>query len=233
MSQQSPEQPLPEKSNWRGRVYGFAFYTDLTYWLGLRRSTWLRLTAVGLFVLTLVLRLPLWLIVPTAVIMVALFAMYFVARRSGYVAFEVLHTAVAPEPTTTLRKDEKVPVYATGLFSVMERERYLLQKKADYWHYPLGEHAIMVEEAPGRYLYQFVSASRIIHVKAGYLYLGEAHYPGLEIRYRTDWAPDLVSNSTQFYVGGGVPDDNLPKRTIYLTFQTHEDWQRVWHSFVR
>ena len=165
--------------------------------------------------------------------MVGVWLVYWLAQRSGYVAFELLHTAVAPKPTTTLRQEEKVAVRATGLFSVLEKERYLVQKKADYWHYPLGEHAIMVEETPGRYLYQFVSAKRISHVKAGYLYLGKQRFPGLQICYRTDWAPDLLTTGINYFVGGGVPDAKLPERTIYLTFHNHEDWQRVWRTFVQ
>ncbi len=227
------EPNLPTKSSWRGRLYGFAFVTDLSRWLGIRRSVWFRTTAVLLFLLSLLLRLPLAVNLLVGGGMVGAWLIYWLAQRAGYVAFEVLHTAVAPEPTTTLRQEEKVSVRATGLFSVMARERYLLQKKADYWHYPLGEHAIMVEEAPGRYLYQFISAKRISHVKAGYLYLGEQRFPGLEIKYHTDWAPELVNEGSSYYVGGGLPDENLPHRTIYLTFHSHADWQRVWQTFVQ
>jgi hypothetical protein len=229
--------PPPQQSSWRGRLYGFAFYTELTQWRGLRRSVWVRLIALLFFTLslflTLLFPLPLWLILPPFALLLATQWLYWAARRAGYVAFTGLHTAVAPQPTTTLRKEEKIPVRATGLFSVMERERYLLQKKADYWHYPLSEHVIMVEEAPGKYLYQFVSASRIRHIKAGHLYLGQESFPALEINYHTDWAPSLLTGGINYYVGGGVPDEDLPRRTIYLTFHTTEDWQRVWHSFVR
>lgn len=225
-----PDENAPQ--SFRGRLYAFAFLTDLTYFLGFRRSSWLKLASILLVVLAIVLRTG-WLGIGLAVVVViGVYGLYFAARRSGYVQFVALKTAKLPEPNTVLRKEQKVALRATGKFSLMERERYLVQKSAEYWHYPLRQHVIMVEEAPGRFLYQFIMAENIQVVDAGYLHLGRAGQRAIRIVYGTDWAPELVNPGAAYYVGGGFGDPKLPERTIYLTFDAEDDWQRVWQSLT-
>lgn len=215
-----------------GRLYGFAFVADLTYFLGYRRSIWYRGITVLLFLYTVVIvHIPL--MVVSGLLMVFTYWLFWLAKRSGYVTFIPKTDVALPEPPRPLAKDERIQVRATGLFSVIDRERYLVQKSADFWRVGVGDHILMVSNGPNSYLYQFIKPQEILQISAGELYFGPEGNLSIEVVFRTDWAPGVETEDIAYYVGSGYSGRPLPKRTVYITCKTQEELERVWHSLTK
>ena len=68
--------------------------------------------------------------------------------------------------------NHKVALRATGVFSVKDWEEFMLGRPADYWRVPMGDHAVMVQYSPGRFLYQFIRLGAIEAIEAGSLFHG-------------------------------------------------------------
>lgn len=211
-----------------GQLYAFAFVTDLTYWGQFKRSTWVQMGAWLPFLLSAVCGLrwqvTIGLLSPPLLVWLA----YKLARRSGYITFAPTPLPDPVLPGRLLRPAEKIAVRATGLFSVLQRERYLVEKKADYWYVPVGEHVLMVEETPGRYLYQFVNVERMIQRQMGLLYLGSTGRPAIKIVFRTDWIPNGAGEMTAYFFRPDTEENPTTTRTIYLSFDQESDQWAVW-----
>lgn len=139
------------------------------------------------------------------------------ARRDNYSRFVSGKPAPGSEPASEpLPPNQKVGVLASGLFSVSGREGRLLLRPAQYWRVPLGEHVIMVEEEPGKYLYQFFDAASLQEVREGRLLFGTHPPRALAITFLARWGPEY----TRFGAPGEAQSDDgpPPKRlTIYLS----------------
>ena len=216
---------------WLGLVYGF------TYWTGRHRfifrlSTWLKLLAfVPLIivwrqnrsapVLGLALLLGLWVL-----------WLYWRAWRVGYKKFVVGETAVTAAPDLTpISPGRRVPLKASGIFGVSNREEQVLLKPAEYWQVPLGDHTVMVQPEPGRFLYQFFDTTNLQTLQTGWLICGFTPLPVLAVTFFSAWGQEQIS-LRDLYQGGGEGNRELKQRTIYLHMENEADAQAVRHTIL-
>ncbi len=131
------------------------------------------------------------------------------------------------------RNESRVPLRATGVFSVRDYERYVLEESAEYWRVPLGHHVIMVQNGPGQYLYQITEPQYIRNISAGYLLYGRRPQEALALQFVVSWSPDLA-HEPRFYPGAQEDEQQQPteERTIYFTFDHDADRHAVWRSLL-
>lgn len=155
------------------------------------------------------------------------------AKRNNYNRFVPDGNAI-PESfeATPIAPNQKVAIQASGLFSVSGRENVLLLRPADYWRVPLGEHIIMVEEAPGKFLYQFFSSRSLQTVQSGWLLFGRHPIETLAVSFLARWGPEYTRFG-QVYEDGNEANLPPPKRvTIYLSTTNPEARKAVWQTIV-
>ena len=143
------------------------------------------------------------------------------ARRQDYNKFVADDTAVPPPPSAqTLAPNERTAVHASGRYAVSDKhDTVLLQNPAHYWRVPLGDHIVMVEYRPKRFLYQFISPRTLQKVERGWILFGKEPIPTLAITFLEVWGQD-ENAGLLYYVGGGPGDElsRLKPRTILLFF---------------
>ena len=199
------------------RMYALAYRMNQRSLLGIRLSAAARwLPIVALFVGWVMAWPPVVMIV---LLVVALWINYSLwrARRDNYNRF-VPNRATgddAPEQTT-LPPNERLPIQATGLFSVSGRESRLLLRPAKYWYVPLGDHIIMAEEEPGKFLYQFFDARSLQELREGLLLFGPHPRATLAVSFLARWGPEFTRFGQQHDTD---PVDLPPPRrvTVYLS----------------
>lgn len=174
-----------------------------------------------------------WVVAAAAVFLLALNLLFRLARRSGYVTFIPQENAPLPDPITPLKKEERTAVLATGIFSLPDREAYLVQKKSEIWRVGVGDHVLMVERRPNSYLYQFIEPRRILQISAGHLHFGNDSQPAIEVVFHTTWSPKVTAEDIGYYVGSGYASQPLPRHTTYITCHTAEDLHRIWYSLTK
>ena len=218
-----------------GRLYAFAYRSQRYTLLGIPQSGWLRMIVFGLFAVALIGRWG-WIAVGMTVLL--WFYMSFVyrrARRQGYNKFVADETAVSPPSSTeTLAPNEKTAVHASGRYAVTDKaDTVLLQKPAHYWRVPLGDHIVMVEYRPKRFLYQFFAPHTLQKVERGWILFGKAPIPTLAITFLEEWGQN-ENAGLLYYVGGGPTDElsHLKPRTIYFSFEDTAVLQKVWATLV-
>ncbi len=161
---------------------------------------------------------------------------YRYAARVGYSRFVMKKgepaVALADEALRPLSANEKIAVQATGLFSVHDRESFVLLQPAHYWQVPLGDHVVMVEHMPKSYVYQFFDAAGLQQVQEGWLIFGRELRKALAVTFRTKWVPQFAQFEIRFY-GQDEAEPEAPLRTIYFSFANEADKQTVWHNIVQ
>lgn len=228
--------PPPQTYRWRGRFYALAYNAVNRSFLGVSWRLWLIILPLAAVIILSARGAPPILtgiiLLVTALIQIG----FWLAGRAGYIKFVPDPGSGLPpqeEMTPPLGTNEKVSALATGLYSVAEREDFvLLCRPAEYWRVPLGDHIVMVEYVPGRYRYQFFNAPTLQTVQPGWLIYGKAPRRTLAITYLVTFSPDQVDPTRAYYVGGGQNAAPPQTRTIYLTFTDEEDFTRVWHTIV-
>lgn len=212
-----------------GRLFAILYITRLRYFLGLSWSTWLRILPFIIFLIGVVLLWPLWFSLLWLLLTVVIWLVYIVAGRMGYQRFIVDEGYRADPDFGQLGTDEKVALRATGIFSLHDREDYVLEHPAEYWHVPLGQHIFMVQYRRGRFLYQVIKPEFIREITPGFLLFGAKPKRALALSFYVTWGPQY-SEYELYYVGA----DNAPQpdqeRTVYLTFTNEGEMQRVWRS---
>jgi len=215
-----------------GRLYRFAYLTDRRALLGIRLSRLAQLAAL----------LPLaaawvgkWPALPLALALL-LFAWvqfgYWRARRAGYHAFVAdKKAAPPPERLPPLPDNQQAPALATGLFAVNQQEEAALLRPAHYWRTPLGDHGVMVAQAPGRYRYQFFDGAGLQAVTCGWLIHGSHPRRALAVTFLTTWGQESAGLS-QFLSTSQVAESHGRKRTIYLAFDDPHMEQAVWRTLT-
>lgn len=155
------------------------------------------------------------------------------AKRDNYNRFVADGTPVTDvTEEALLPPNQKVTVQASGLFSVSGRESTLLLRPADYWRVPLGEHVIMAEEAPGKFLYQFFSSRSLQKVQSGWLLFGRYPIETLAVSFLARWGPEYTRFG-QIYEDGNDADLPPPKQvTIYLSTTDPEARRAVWQTII-
>ena len=124
----------------------------------------------------------------------ALFALWR-TRRGGYLHFSPDDTAVFGDiEPQKLPFPEKIPIRASGWFSVGGKTRYFVHEHAFYQTFETRERVLMVSIARTRWLllaqspaaetgwwYSFFTADRIRRVEHGWLHFGAHPHPALKL----------------------------------------------------
>ncbi len=225
---------LPKRLYYRylGTMYWLIHWTDTHRVLGIKASSSIRLLSL----------LPLLLAWVqgwnrAGVILALLFFLwvqfsYWRGRRNGYYRFiradvELLST----NEITPLPKNQQVAVTATGIFSLKDWESNVVLKPAAYWQVPLGDHALMVQHEPGRFLYQFFNAESLQHMQKGWLLFGARLSPALSISFLSSWGPEFSDD--EFSLRGNSKKRAAEKvRNIYLSFENEEQEEAVWNNLL-
>jgi hypothetical protein len=215
-----------------GSLYGFLRATSERTFLGATLAGWLRFLTLLLAPVGLLLGWPLPAVLAAVALTLALRLLYARARRDGFVRFMAV-PAAGPAGASPLADDERVRLFATGRFSVVEREEYVIQRPADYWRAPIGDHAVMVEHAPGRFLYQFIQSGALDEVRAGYLLFGRRPLKALAISFVSTWDPQREDRSLTLVGPGPGRQSRQQVRRIYLSFHSEAERQAVWANLLR
>jgi hypothetical protein len=214
-----------------GRLYSLAFWATSHHFLGIRFSTLFRWLPVILLLFGWIERWPVWLLGVLLIATLWIYLAFWRARRANYNRFVADETPlISPAELTPLPPNTHMAARATGLFSVTGRENNLLLQPAEYWQVPLGEHIVMVEERPGKYLYQFFNAPTLQEVRQGWLIFGRRPLASLAISFLSAWGPAYTN--FQIYELGDRVGPPPRKQTIYLTFEKDTDRRAVWHTIV-
>lgn len=216
-----------------GLLNGFLYFSTRRRFLGFTISGWLKFLPLLLAFIALLGRWPFLWIVVGLVLAVAVRVLYWNAKRRGYISFIPIASQAVPDEARPIPDNEKLPALATGLFSVIDKESYVLQRPAEYWRAPVGDHAIMVEHVPGRYLYQFVKAGTLKQVEYGYLVFGARPVEALSITFRSTWGPQFSENEQSQYMSSKNEKSGHLRRTAYLTFDDRILRQSVWQNLLR
>lgn len=130
-----------------------------------------------------------------------------------------------------LAANQKTPVAVSGLFSVSGRETNLLNRPAQYWFVPLGEHIVMAEERPGKYLYQFFNPENLQMIQQGWLLHGPRPARSLAVGFLSRWGPEYT-NFGQLYEDGKDSGPAPKKVTIYLVSDDESIHNMIWQTIV-
>lgn len=213
------------------RMYAFTYSASNRSVLGMTIRAWIVLAGLVLLAAGWIMRWPLWLLALIALILLWLVVSFWLARRSNYTRFVASdEELMAAADLTAVAPNTKVPVQATGAFSVSGYGRNVLFRPAQYWQVPLGDHIVMVEDRPNKFLYQFFNASSLQSVASGWLLFGGEPEPAMSVSFLSKWGPEY----TKFQAYDDGQDSPLPAKqvTIYLTFASEADYHNVWHTVV-
>lgn len=215
-----------------GYLYWLAHQTESRRLLGLRYSTLVKLSAVALVFLALAYRwgeIALYLAIG---LLAWVFLAYWLAGRAGYFRFvPVDEELIGGENASKLPPYQRVPVTATGTYSLQSWEKNVLFRPAAYWQVPRGDHAVMVEHQPYRYLYQFFNAQMVEEFRCGWLIYGPHPSPAISVSFLSIWGPEYAE--VQYSIFGSEPKPVEPKmRTIYFSFAGEEEERIVYQNII-
>lgn len=215
-----------------GRIYALSYHVRRRTVLGIKLSTLLIWAPLLVLLVGRLQRWPWPALLFLFLIWLWLLFSLWQSRRVNYNRFVPGETLI--ENAADLRPlppNQKVPTWVTGLFSVSGRENTLLLRPASYWRVPLGEHVIMAEEQPGKYLYQFFNAESLQEIRRGWLVFGSKPRETLAVTFLSAWGPEY----TQF--GPQYDSDNKngppPRRvTVYMSFEDEEAERAVRQTII-
>jgi hypothetical protein len=216
-----------------GNLYWFTHNTSTRRFLGIRYSMIVKLLAIILILAAWIYdwgRIPL---IISISLLIGLYLAYWHARRAGYFKF------VGGKPALPAFGDyrklppyKRVPCIATGVFSVQDWEKSVLLKPADYWQVPHGDHALMVEHLPKKYLYQFFNVSGMKDIQQGWLLYGSHPKPALSISYISIWGPEFTGGLFNIFRTEPKPVEPV-LRTIHLSFSSSNEEETVFQNILR
>lgn len=216
-----------------GILFAITYYTSHRSFLGARISSWIKWT---LFIFTFavwITRQPSYLFILGAAAIITVQFFYWYIRRLGYVRFLPKAEQPGRYSGEVPADNKKIKVLATGVFSVSSHEAYVLQRPAEYWRVPVGDHAIMVQHQPGRFLYQFIQAGSLQSVVAGFLIFGRRPQEALAINFLTTWGPEFAQFTPKQFMSSANHTPAKLERTIYLTFDSAEARHQVRQNLLR
>jgi len=143
------------------------------------------------------------------------------ARRKGYLIFEPAPLGKDTVVRSPIAVDERVVGWASGLFAVGEKQRYVVNEAAQFSYVRTREHVVMAHIEQTRFLllassvkggigwwYVFFMPDRVQRVETGYVWCGIKARPGLALSYRAKENP-------------------CQEATVYLAFADVDTIQRV------
>jgi hypothetical protein len=210
---------------WLGLAYGFTYWTSQRTFI-FRLSTWVKLLAFVPLILFWQRNLGVPVLLLGLLLGLAVMWLYWRARRVGYKKFVVKDTAVTPTDLTPINANQRISLLASGIFGVGNREEQILQQPTEYWQVPLGDHTLMAQPEPGRFLYQFFNAASLRDLQSGWLICGIRPLSVLAVTFNSAWGNDHMS-LRELYQGSEDNGRSLKRRTVYLNFATEADEQAV------
>lgn len=217
-----------------GRLYAILYHSRQRRLFGLTGRAWLIALPVILAIAGMALGWPFPLIVALLALVPLLLLLYYVAARAGYKQFVPDADMALDDTFEAPRNEHRIPLQATGIFSLHDREDYVLARPAEYWRVPLGQHVFMVQQTPRRFLYQIIDPEHVESVQPGYLFYGRKSQKALALHFFASWGPQFVHEPSYRYVGDDeapAPANTIP-RTVYLTFNSDADRHAVWKSLL-
>lgn len=217
-----------------GRLYAFLYWSQQHSLLGLSLRAWLIALPLVLATAGMVRSWPLPAVLALAALAPILFVLYTVARRDGYKWFVPAATLALNDEYSAPRDEQHIPLQATGIFSLHDREDYVLARPAEYWRVPLGQHVFMVQERAGRFLYQIIHPEHVQRVEPGYLHYGKSPRKALALHFLVSWGPQFAYEPGYQYVGEAEEPEqvHVTPRILYLTFASDADRHAVWKSLL-
>ncbi|MGH2536452.1 MAG: hypothetical protein ACRDHL_03570 [Candidatus Promineifilaceae bacterium] len=215
----------------RGNLYGWLHAATRHRFLGASWAGWLKFAPLALLIAGLLLRWPWPWLLAAGLAAAGVRLLLRQARRVGYIHFLALDESPAGVGRS-LAANERVGGLATGLFSLVDREEYLRGRPADYWRGPLGDHAIMAQRQPGRFMYQFIQPGALVRVQPGLLFAGRRPRASLALTFLTNWGPQAADKELTFYTLGPNHSSGALRRTVYLSFASEADRQAVWRNLI-
>ena len=208
----------------KGRLYKLIYQFSRHYLFGWTLYRWM-LLALLLAPLILVLvsarQSAADIVILAAVTIISAACLFFTwrLRQGGYLDFEP-HPPGEPTPANPLPPSEKIPLHASGNFSVGNRTRYFVEEAALYQTFKTRERAIMVAIERSRYLllaqsseaevgwwYAFFTPHIIQAVQPGRVCFGAHMRPALRITYYSQ-------------------ETDTPE-TLYLSFNSPDERRQV------
>ncbi len=213
------------------RMYAFAYFARERRFLGIRLSTWLWLIPLAVLIYGWWQNWPAMALFPFIVFILWLAGSFWAARRANYMRFVANGVPLmAASSLSPLSSEQEVELFATGAFGLSSRQNNVLLQPATYWRVPLGEHVIMVQEQPGRFLYQFFDATTLQTVSEGWLLFGSEPRDALAVEFLANWGPAFTKFA--LYEDGKEANSSTGSQTVYLTFNSEADRRAVWHTIV-
>lgn len=215
------------------RAYAVMYTIYTRSFLGFRLSTLARWVPVVVLLIAWVARWPIPVIILLALLVVWINYSLWKANRDNFNRFVPdTSSRIESDGLQPLAANQSVSIRATGLFSVSGRDRKLLLSPASYWRVPLGEHVIMAEEMPGKFLYQFFRAETLQMIQPGWLLFGPQPLETLAITFLGRWGPEYTRFG-QLYEDGDSSRLPPPKRvTVYLSSADAQTRLVVWQTIV-
>ena len=211
------------------RFYFYTYWSTLRQVLGMPLSRWVKGAPLLLTAVFFIRNWPLPLLILLAVLSLLIQLVYRHAKRRSYKSF-VADPVPPPAPVPPLPANQRVKLWATGTFSLNDREATVLLAPAEYWFVPLGEHIIMVEQVPKRYLYQFFNADTIQKVEIGWLAFGSTPKRSLAITFALIWGPEFADYGTLYVVPDEQKEPPPRTRTVYFSFVDEGDLTAVFST---
>lgn len=199
------------------RLYFYTYWSTLRRVLGIRLSQLIKGIPLLLTAVALISRWPLPLLILLATLSLLIQIIYRHAKRRSYKSF-VADPAPPPPLVPPLPANQRVKLWATGTFSLNDREATVLLAPAEYWFVPLGEHIIMVEQLPKQYLYQFFNATTIQKVEIGWLAFGNTPKRSLALTFALNWGPEFADYGNLYLVPDKQKEPPPRTRTVYFSF---------------
>jgi hypothetical protein len=216
-----------------GPLYTALYFTVKHRFLGVTIANWFKNIPLLLALFGLLVRRPMVWVVAMLLLSLLIRLLYWQVRRDGYVIFVGTGEEAPPKETRAIPDDEKMPVIATGTFSVQNREKYVLRRPADYWRLPVGDHAIMVEHRPGRYLYQFIQPGTLEHIEPGLICFGRKPCRALAITFLSTWRSESNDVNFRFFAPSENGNPAKLRQKVYLSFDDQSDLEAVWRNLLR
>lgn len=226
--------PISERIKDRvvGSLYAILYFTSDRMVFGATLMAWITLAliilAIWIWIRTQTTTWSLLLI--GAIILVRI--SQWKAKRDGFIVFSALHDLEIPENAERIPDNQKYNAWASGLFSVIGREEYMLQWPSKIWRVPIGDFALMVQRPTGRYLYQFIEQGFVQKVQPGYLVYGTRVTPALEIEFLTTWLPEAGEADFNWFSPKEGTEQKRAQRTLYLGFKDRQLRDAIWLNLL-
>lgn len=211
-----------------GKIYLLVYVSTLKRWFGTPIIQWIRPIPFVLAFLFYVLRWG-WLALVCILIGVVGIILFFRLRRLGFTRFIPDVTPSVPDQPQPISYNKKLKMRATGLFSVTNREDFVLMRPADYWQVPLGSHIVMVEQVPKHFLYQFMEPEFLEILEQGWILFGDTPHRAISVTFRTTWGANRPDVQT-YYVPDAFYNIDPPQKTAYFCFDDEAEHEAVWQN---